>query len=759
MTYNEVLAAKLRPPDPDPVPPWGFPFALFDWQELVSQWALRKGRAALFEDCGLGKTIQELAWGVSVVHHTNRSVLLLSPLGAAIQTAAEAEKFDIDAVRIKSGAEMQGPRVYIANYERLNKFDLAAFGGVILDESSILKDFSGVTRRALTEGCRGIRYRLSCTATPAPNDVTELANQAEFLGIMSRAAMLATYFINDQKGEAGSKWRLKKHAQGAFYDWLATWSVYIRSPEDLGYAQGDYALPEHRETVVKVPHDSDLDGVLFKVDARSLKDVRAVRRTSIQERLDVMLRRAVSGNGGPRLTWCSLNDESAALVEAFPEAVEVRGTDDPDAKEEALMAFSRGEIDHLVTKARIAGHGMNWQVCSRQTFFGIDHSYESYYQASRRIYRFGQREIVETTIITSDVTAHIWDLVQRKRDAAQTMSRELAKRMRKAMERELKGSEPVVSPAPSQTASGDGWTFHYGDSVEKIREIDECSVGYQLMSPPFPDVYAYSDSLRDLGNADWPTFWAMIDHLIPEMLRVSMPGRLATFHCMDIPIQKGQEGYVGLRDFPGEIIRRFEAAGWRYFARRMIWKDPVVENARTHSLGHGNLLKDSAKSRAGLPDYLVTFQKPGENPEPIAHDRAEFSVEQWQKWASPSWTDRELTAQERQDIAKPPEWMLAPVWYDIRQSDTLQKESARIEKDEKHICPLQLTVISRCLTMWSNSGDLVATWFGGIGSEGFVAVKMGRRALLVELKESYWRQGVRNMQQAAQFKDQRTLWP
>ena len=756
MTYDEVLAAKLRPRDPDPVPSEDLPATLFDWQEDVTRWALRKGRAALFEDCGLGKTIQELAWGVAVVRHTNRPVLLLSPLGAAIQTAAEAQKFDIDAVRVRSAAELNGSRVYIANYERLGKFDLADFGGVILDESSILKDVSGVTRRALTDGCKGIRYRLSCTATPAPNDVTELANQAEFLGVMTRAALLATFFINDQNADAGSKWRLKKHAETAFYDWLATWSVYIRSPEDLGYPKGDYALPEHREHLVKVEHDQTLDGVLFPVDVIDLDGIREVRRNSIGERLNAMLKLPV--HDGPRITWCGLNSESEAVHEAFPGSLQVTGSDHPDAKEEALMAFANGELEHIVTKAKIAGHGMNWQVCANQTFFGLDHSFESYYQAVRRPWRYGQKRPVDTYIVISDVVSHVWQTVKRKRSAADNMSRELSKRMRKAMLREIKGAAPVVEGPPLQTATGDGWTFHHGDSIEKIREVETDTVGYQVMSPPFPDVYAYSDSVRDLGNADWPTFWAMMDHLIPEMLRVSMPGRLSTFHCMDIPIQKGKEGYIGLRDFPGEIIRRFEAAGWRYFARRMIWKDPVVENARTRSLGHGNLLKDSTKSRSGLPDYLVTFQKPGDNPEPVAHDAAEFSVEKWQKWASPSWGDRELTPNERRDVSNPPDWMLAPVWYDIRQSDTLQKESARTEMDEKHICPLQLTVISRCITMWSNAGDLVASWFGGIGSEGFVAVKMNRRALLCELKEAYWLQGVRNMEQAAQFKSQRSLF-
>lgn len=758
-TYEDILAAKLGAPAPDPVPSTGLPRHLFEWQRVVVEWALRRGRAAMFEDCGLGKTIQELAWAEAVVRFTNLPVLIFAPLGASIQTAAEAEKFDIEARRIRESGEINGAGLFITNYERAERFDASGLGGVVLDESSILKDVSGATRRLLTERFRGVRYRLSCTATPCPNDVVELGNQAEFLGVMTRAAMLATFFINDQKIEAASgKWRLKRHAESAFYDWLATWSVYIRTPADIGFDGSAYDLPTLTEKVVTVPHESALDGMLFKVEARSLGDLREVRRNSIAERLDALMGLPVDVES-PRLTWCGLNAEADALAEAYPEATELRGTNRDEVKEETLMAFARGELHHLITKARIGGHGMNWQVCHRQEFFGMDHSWEGYYQAMRRIWRFGQSRPVMTHIIISDVSMHVWRVIMKKRESAERMSAALAERMGKSMRRELEEGRRAVPRRPREKAEGEGWVSHHDDSVEMIQETEDDSVGYQVMSPPFPDVYAYSDNVRDMGNADWGAFWEQMDYLIPEMLRVSMPGRLATFHCMDIPIQKAKDGYVGLRDFPGEIIRRFTAAGWIFFARRTIWKDPVVENARSHSLGHGNLLKDSTKSRAGLPDYLVTFLKPGANEAPVGHERETFPVEQWQKWASSAWSNGQgLTAEEEARIAEPPEWMTAPVWFDIRQSDTLQRESAREEKDEKHICPLQLTVIERCLTMWSAPGDLIASWFSGIGSEGYVAVRMGRKALLCELKKSYWEQGVRNMRTAERFKLQETLF-
>jgi hypothetical protein len=684
-------------------------------------------------------------------------VLILAPLGVTYQTVVESEKFDLPVVRAGSQGDIKDPGVYITNYQKLHKFDPVAFGGVILDESSILKDFGGKTRRRLTEAFSRTPYRLACTATPSPNDLVELGNHAEFLGVCKGSDMLARFFINDQKVTSGGKWRLKGHAAEAFYDWLATWCLYLRTPAALGFDDSDYRLPEHIETVHKVEHDFHLDGVLFKVNARSLSELREVRKSSISERVNYLER--LGHNDGPVLTWCGLNDESSALAKRFPDAIEIAGRHSDDQKEEALMAFAQGEISHLITKASIAGHGMNFQVCHQQNFFGLDHSWEKYYQAIRRPWRYGQEHPVDTRIIISDVAAHIFDTIKRKERTALKMAEELESRMGDAMKASVKKQAAItVPPAPRAVARGEGWEYHHGDSVEVSKGIASNSVGYQVMSSPFPEVYTYSNSPRDMGNCDHRQFIENFAFLAPEMLRVSIPGRLATLHCMDLPILKSKAGYIGLFDFPGALIKVMEEAGWRYFARRMIWKDPVIENARTHSLGHGNLLKDSAKSRAGLPDYLLTFQKPGDNPEPVEHSARDFPVAQWQLWASPAYTNHELTPPEATQMADPPSWMLAPVWYDIAQGDTLQKQSARESKDEKHICPLQLIVIDRCIEMWSNPGDLVASWFAGIGSEGFVAVKKSRRALLVELKKSYWEQGCRNMESASQFKDQRLLF-
>lgn len=285
-------------------------------------------------------------------------------------------------------------------------------------------------------------------------------------------------------------------------------------------------------------------------------------------------------------------------------------------------------------------------------------------------------------------------------------------------------------------AEGAGWVAYHGDSCEVLRGLPDDSVGFSVYSPPFASLFTYSASERDMGNCQSDAeFFEHFSWLMPEMFRVLKPGRNMSVHCMDLPTSKARDGYIGLRDFPGELIRAAESAGWIWHSKATIWKDPVTSMQRTKALGllHKQLLKDSAMSRMGIPDYVLTFRKPGTNAEPVAHTKDEFPVSVWQKWAS-------------------------PVWDDIDQSDTLNFRAARADDDERHICPLQLEVIRRCIHLWSNPGDTVLTPFGGIGSEGYVAVQEGRKAVLVELKESYFAQLCKNMRDAEATKNQPTLF-
>ena len=690
---------------------------LFDFQRDMTRWALRRGRAAIFADCGMGKTPMQLEWA----KHVPRRVLILAPLAVAQQTEREGEKFGV-AVKYARHQQDTDSRIVVTNYDMLDHFDPSAFHGIVLDESSILKSYDGAFRTALTERFRQTPFRLACTATPAPNDYMELGNHAEFLGVMTRPEMLAMFFVHD--GGETQQWRLKGHAQDVFWRWLCSWAVMIRKPSDLGYKDTGFTLPPlhyHRHAV----EVEAAPGEMFAVEAQTLPERLAARRGSIAERV-AECAAVVNATPGPWVVWCNLNAESSAAAAAIAGAVEVYGGMSLDAKADAMLRFSRGEIRVLVTKPSIAGFGMNWQHCAQVTFLGLSDSYEQFYQAVRRSWRFGQTQPVHVHIITAETEGAVVANIQRKEADAQTMAAGMVAHMHELNEAAIKGTSRDVARYERDTATGDGWTLHLGDSVEVVKDVSTDSVPYTIFSPPFASLYTYSNSERDMGNSrDGAEFAAHFGYLITDLFRVTMPGRLLSFHCMNLPTSKVRDGVIGLRDFRGELIRLFADVGWIYHSEVVIWKDPVTAMQRTKALGllYKQLRKDSAMSRQGIPDYLVTMRKPGENPEPVTKTHDGFPVSLWQRYAS-------------------------PVWMDIDPQDTLQYRAAREEEDERHICPLQLQVIRRAVQLWTNPGDVVFSPFAGIGSEGFVALEEGRSFLGIELKRSYWEQARKNLDAA-----------
>ena len=692
--------------------------ALFPFQRDAVAWALRRGRAALFEDCGLGKTLQQLEWA----RHIPGDVLILAPLAVAKQTVTEGARFGIPVRYCRSAAERVSG-ITITNYEMLEHFDPADFAGIVLDESSILKAYDGKTRTRIIEAFRETPYRLACTATPAPNDYMELGNHAEFLGVMTRAEMLSMFFVHD--GGETQVWRLKGHAERDFWRWLASWSIMIRKPSDLGYDDGDFVLPplRYHEHVLAV--ESPTDGMLFALEAVTLQDRIAARRDSISERV-AECARLVNGSKEAWVVWCALNSESEALARAIPDAIEVKGSDSPESKEAALHAFGSGRARVIVSKPSIAGWGLNWQHCHNQVFVGLSDSWESFYQAARRCYRFGQTSPVNVHLIIASTEGAVLKNIKDKEAAATVMADNLVEHMRSEMLANVKGATRMTTDYERDIAQGDNWRLDLGDCVEVVREIQDDSIHYTIFSPPFASLYTYSASDRDMGNCkDGDEFLAHFGYLVRELYRVTMPGRLLSFHCMNLPTSKAHHGYIGIRDFRGDLIRIFEAEGFIYHSEVVIWKDPVTAMQRTKALGllYKQLKKDSAMSRQGIPDYLVTMRKPGENPERVTKTGEEFPVDVWQRYAS-------------------------PVWHDINPSDTLQFRSAREHQDEKHICPLQLQVIERAIELWTNPGDTVLSPFAGIGSEGYVALQLGRRFVGAELKRSYWQQACANLAQA-----------
>jgi hypothetical protein len=720
MTYTEFLDSKRILDHPSGFEPESLNQALFPFQRDIVRWALRRGRAALFEDCGMGKTLQQLEWANLVSRHQKRPVLILAPLAVAEQTAREGERFGI-AVTLAESMEDIKPGVNISNYEKLHRFH-PAFAGIVLDESSILKAFDGKTRTQLIDFSRAIPFRLAATATPSPNDFTELGNHAEFLGVMNMPEMLATFFVHD--GGETSKWRLKGHAEEEFWKWVASWAVMLRKPSDLGYSDDGFILPPLSLYQHTIPIDTP-EWTLFTVEARSLNDRREARRDSLQERV-TQCAHMVNGSNEQWLIWCDLNAESDALYKSIPDSYEVRGSDSAQYKKGALLDFAAGNLRVLVSKPWICGFGMNFQLCHNIAFVGLSDSFEAFYQAVRRCWRFGQTHPVECHIICAETEGAVVRNIERKEKQAEEMARGMVKHMARINQENIHGAVRETVQYERMVKRGNRWEAHLGDCVEVCREQADESVDFIIYSPPFASLYTYSNSDRDIGNVrDYEEFEEHYNYLVPELYRMLKPGRLLSFHCMNLALTKERDGVIGIRDFRGELIRIHQAAGFIFHSEVCIWKDPVTAMQRTKAIGllYKQLRKDSAMSRQAIPDYLVTMRKPGENLEPVTKTHEGFPVSLWQRYAS-------------------------PVWMDINASDTLQRESAREEKDERHIAPLQLGVIRRALELWTNPGDLVFSPFGGIGSEGYVALQLERRACLVELKRSYWEQACLNLESA-----------
>lgn len=712
------------------------PVSLFDWQAHCVRWALHRGTAALFADTGLGKTAMQLSWADAVASYTGSRVLILAPLAVAAQTVREGARIGVRAQVVRSADDIthDSARVIVCNYDRLHLLDVGEFAGVVLDESSILKNMVGKTRNALIAAFRETPYRLACTATPSPNDFDELGNHAEFLGVTTMVEMLARYFINDLS-DTGT-WRLKGYAESDFWAWCASWSIALRTPYDLQRPDGThydgsrYVLPrlDIRHEVVAVDHLArQLDtGELFAGQSLSATGLHRELRATVTDRAAAVARIVRAEPDEPWVIWVHTDYEADAVRAVLPEVVEVRGSHTPDEKERRLNDFSDGRTKWLLTKPSIAGFGMNWQHCARMVFAGLSYSYEALYQALRRSWRFGQTREVVAYLVAAESEGAVRDALAVKETNHHDMQRRMVEAMQ--MVQGQTDDRPVLVEGGTGTrATGEGWDLVNGDCVEAWREVADGTIDFSIYSPPFANLYVYSDDPRDMGNvADDGEFFRHFGYLLPELYRTTRPGRLMAVHVSQLPSFKWKHGVSGLRDFRGDVIRAAEAAGWVYHSEVCIWKDPVTEMQRTkaHGLLYKTIKGNATFSRVGMPDYLVVFRKwGGEDETPVTHTPDDFPLDLWQKVAS-------------------------PVWFDIDQGRTLNVRQAKDSQDEKHLCPLQLDVIERAIQLWSNPGDLVASPFTGIGSEGVSALRLGRRFFGAELKPTYWKFACRNLKDA-----------
>ncbi len=451
MTYDQFLSNKLHASGHSGFTAKGLPSWLFDFQSSLVEWATWKGRGAIFADCGLGKTPMQLVWAQQVIEHTNRPVLIVAPLSASAQTVREADKFGIPAQRSSTGKHPGSAQIVVTNYERLHLFDQSEFAGMVCDESSILKNFDGITKAAITEFMRKMSYRLLCTATAAPNDYIELGTSSESLGELGYTDMLGMFFKNDEGSSLSplshaTKWRFKPHAEKHFWRWLCSWARSLRKPSDLGFSDGAFQLPPLDVCVEIIESSRPLDGHLFIVPAQTLQEQRLERRATLKDRCEAVARK--SDTGESFVAWCHLNDEADLLEDLIPGAKQVSGAQDDEEKEELFDAFRTGQLRALVTKPKIGAFGLNWQHCAHMSFFP-SHSYEQYYQAVRRCWRYGQTKPVKVEVISTAGEADVLGNLRRKAEAADKMFAEMVVHMHDAAQvtRKPISLQPPTLPA------------------------------------------------------------------------------------------------------------------------------------------------------------------------------------------------------------------------------------------------------------------------------------------------------------------------
>jgi len=682
---------------------------LFDFQKHIIKIALKKGRFSIFADCGLGKTLMQLSWSECVYNKTNKKVLILAPLAVVNQTKNEAIKFNISLDSFD-----------IYNFEQLKNINVDNYSGVVLDESSILKGRDGKLSRLIIDSFSKTPYKLCCTATPSPNDHMELGQHSEFVGSMSYLEMLAMFFVHD--GGETSKWRLRKHAQDDFWNFVCTWSISLDNPKSLGFNGDGYNLPEieYIEHIIPVENNTN---TLFGDVAVSATDLHKDLKRSFNKRIEKTID-LVNNSDEQFIIWTLKNDEANELKKVINDSVNVQGSDKPEFKSKHLNGFADKEFKALITKTSIASFGMNYQNCFNMIFTSYDFKFEAFYQAVRRCYRFGQVNKVKVHLLVPESQINVRKTILEKENKHKTMIKEMSNYSSKT-DYKLNKSNVIINNKEIKT---ENYHLFNGDCVEESKKIEDNKADLVVFSPPFAELYVYSDKPQDMGNVkNYLEFEQHFQYLIPELKRILKPGRIAAIHCMDLPIQKGKEGFIGLRDFSGMLIKWFTDNGFIYHAKTTIWKNPVTEMQRTKALGllHKTIKKDSSMSRVGIPDYVLFFRNDGENETPITHQDKDESlpnylpVDLWQKYAS-------------------------PVWMDVDYKRTLQYRSARDGNDEKHICPLQLDTIERIIHLYSNENETVFSPFGGIGSEGFQAIKMNRKSISIELKESYFKLNAKN---------------
>jgi DNA modification methylase len=697
---------------------------LFDFQKFIVKRALKAGKYAIFADCGLGKTLMQIEWAKQVSNYTGKPVLILAPLAVASQTIQEGLKFSIEVNRINKGM------IQITNYEQIENIDISQYSGIVLDESSILKNYTGKYKNLIIELFKTTPYKLACTATPSPNDLNEIGNHSEFLDILDSQDMRSKWFVRD---EGMNNYRLKGHAKKDFYGWISSWATMITNPCDLGFDGSKYKLPELEIIEHEIVTKEKDNGLLFNIGTVNATDFNQELKRTESDRLDKVIE-LCKAKKGQILIWVKQNREAEYLVKRLEDAKDVNGSDSPEKKEGLLLGFANNEFRILITKAKIAQFGMNFQNCNIQIFPSLDFSFEAYYQQVRRSYRFGQKNKVEIHLIKTDTMENVGKKIQQKERQFLEMQQEMNKNINDK-------KYGLLSEYQRNEFKNEDVLLIKGDSCIEIKTIPDNSVDLIIFSPPFSSLFTYSNYIHDMGNNEnHAEFFKQYAFLLKDLYRILKPGRLMCCHTKDLGVYKNSSGYTGMYDFTGEHTKAVLDEQFKLHSKITIWCDPVLEMQRTKTqrLLYKTVTSDSTKTGIGMAEYITIFKKwDGSDEsewEPVQNlTKNNFPLDTWQRWAS-------------------------PVWMDIKRTDVLNNKEGTDMGDEKHIAPLQLEVIHRLVNLYSNEGEVVFTPFLGIGSEIYKAVQNNRKGIGIELKDSYFDVACKNVTNALSKKLQTTLF-
>ena len=825
--YRQFLEAKAPVPAEQgtPIEAGDIHPMLFPHQRAIVEWAVRGGRRAIFAAFGLGKSVMQLET-LRLVTPTDARALVICPLGVRAEFVHDAELLGIDITFVRRTDEIDGPGIYITNYEsvRDGKLDVGLFTAVSLDEASVLRSFGSKTYISFLQLFEHTQYRFVATATPSPNRYKELIHYAGFLGVMDTGQALTRFFQRDST--KANNLTLYPHKEAEFWLWLSSWAVFLQSPADLGYPNDGYQLPDlsiefHQVTTDPsriLKEDRDGQGRMAIVESLGVESAAAEKRDTIDLRVAEMMRLVAEHPGEQVVLWCDLNDEQRAIEKALTAAgitwSSVHGSLPIDESERRIAAWKAGETTALIGKPVQLGQGLNLQQCNRAIFVGLTFKFNDVIQATHRIYRFGQTRPCSVHIVHTDTEQSVVEIINEKWERHREMTGIMSNLIREHGLNNVGVNEQLIRSIGVERveAKGERWQVANNDCVIETESMDTDSVDLVVTSIPFSNHYEYTPSYNDFGHTDNNDhFWAQMDFLTPQLLRVLRPGRIYCCHVKDRILFGNVTGAGSstVSPFHAEALMHGRRHGFDYMGMITVTTDVVRENNQSYRLGWSEMCKDGTKMGVGSPEYILLFRKPqtdrskGYADVPVTHDKDAYSRARWQVDAHGYWRsngDRHLTPEEwvaldteqqmtlwanvcqtdvydwRSHVAigeaidelgplqlpatfmllEPKSWH-PDVWTDVNRMVTLNTEQSR-KRQAMHVCPLQFDIVDRLIERYSNPGELVFDPFGGLFTVPYRAVLMGRRGRAAELNPGYFLDGVKYLQAAERQVDMPTLF-